>query len=539
MGDDQHRLAGQQAGEGSLHLGLVLHIQAGGGLVQQDDGGVFQKRPGDGDALPLPAGELRPVLPDGGVIALGQAADELPAVGGLRRGPHLFVGGAPLAQADVLHHGIVKEHHILEHHGVVGQQRLRVHGGDVHAAYPDGALRNIPQPGGQPGAGALAGAGGSHQSGHFTLPGGKVHTVQYLLLVIGEAHMVEHNVVALGLETLHSLGGGGVIDFVHAVGRHLGHEQLCNEGQTLVEGGVHTGDDQQEQKQQHEVDLSGDDQAGPRQDGGGDPQAHDDAGRIDKDAGAQLALDGDLLMVVDLLVEPGQIAHLLVGGADLPDVFQRLLDAVGDTDCGLFRPLRGPGGDLPGADQQAEGHRHPPQAGDGQPPVIYQQAHRDNGRGDVGAVQVSQHMGPDVLHAVHIAHEGLGQVRQIPLAEVAQGQLAQPLRQAEAGGLHLVVDQAVSGVVLLQVGHKGQNDERDYQPKKERRAGQRRSVRQGSHQAVHQQVQDAHAVHDDQIDNDRPESALFGVFHALVGEGVFALKVFAEHLLHPSLTVRW
>ena len=244
-------------------------------------------------------------------------------------------------------------------------------------------------------------------------------------------------------------------------------------------------------------------------------------------------------MVVDLLVEPGQIAHLLVGGADLPDVFQRLLDAVGDTDCGLFCPLRGPGGDLPGAEQQAEGHRHPPQAGDSQPPVIYQQANRDNGRGDVGAVQVSQHMGPDVLHAVHIAHEGLGQVRQIPLAEVAQGQLAQPLRQAEAGGLHLVVDQAVSGVVLLQVGHKGQNDERDYQPKKERRAGQRRSVRQGSHQAVHQQVQDAHAAHDDQIDNDRPEGALFGVFHALVGEGVFALKAFAEHLLHPSLTARW
>ena len=58
-------------------------------------------------------------------------------------------------------------------------------------------------------------------------------------------------------------------------------------------------------------------------------------------------------------------------------------------------------------------------------------------------------MGPDVLHAVHIAHESLGEIRQIPLAEVAQGQLAQPLCQAEAGGLHLVVDQAVSGVVLL------------------------------------------------------------------------------------------
>ena len=351
--------------------------------------------------------------------------------------------------------------------------------------------------------------------------------------------MVEHDVVALGLETLRSLGDGRIIDLIHAVGGHLGYKHLRNAGQALVEGGVHPGDDQQEQKQQHKVDLPGEDQAGPHQDGGGYPQAHDDAGRVDKDAGAQRALNGDLLMVIDLLVEPGQIARLLVGGADLPDIFQRLLDAVGDMDRGLFRPLRGPGGDLPGAEQQAEGHRHPPQAGYGQPPIVHQQAHRDDRRGDVGPVQVSQHMGPDVLHAIHIAHEGLGEIRQIPLAEVAQGQLAQPLRQIEAGGLDLIVDKAVSGLVLLQVGHEGQDDECDYQPKKERRAGQRRSVRQGSHQAVHQQVQDAHAAHDDQIDNDRPESALFGVFHALVGEGVFALKVFAEHLLHPSLTVRW
>ena len=117
-----------------------------------------------------------------------------------------------------------------------------------------------------------------------------------------------------------------------------------------------------------------------------------------------------------------------------------------------------------------------------------------------------------MLHAVHIAHESLGEIRQIPLAEVAQGQLAQPLRQAETGGLHLVIDQAVSGVVLLQVGHEGQDDECDYQPKKKRRAGQRRSICQGPNQSIHKQVQDAHAAHDDQIDNDRPEGALFGVF---------------------------
>ena len=33
-----------------------------------------------------------------------------------------------------------------------------------------------------------------------------------------------------------------------------------------------------------------------------------------------------------------------------------------------------------------------------------------------------------MLHAVHIAHNGLDQIRQIPLAEVAQRQFAQPLR---------------------------------------------------------------------------------------------------------------
>ena len=40
---------------------------------------------------------------------------------------------------------------------------------------------------------------------------------------------------------------------------------------------------------------------------------------------------------------------------------------------------------------------------------------------------------PDVLHAVHVPHEGFGQVGQIPLAEIAQRQLAQPLRQTAGG----------------------------------------------------------------------------------------------------------
>ena len=464
VGNNQHRLACQQAGERTLHLCLVFHIQAGSGLVQQDDGGVLQKRPGDGDALSLSAGEFCAVFPDGSIISLGQAADELPAVGGLGRGPHFLVGGASLAQTDILHHRVVKEHHILKHHRVIGQQGLRVHRGDVHATYLDASLCYIPQPGSQSGAGTLTGPGRTHQGSHFTLPGGKAHAVQHLFSVVGKTHMVELNIVSLWLKHLCTLSRRGVVDLVHAVGGYLGHKHLSDESQALVKRRIHAGNNQQEQKQQHEVDLPGKNQAGSHQNGGGYPQTHDNAGRIDEDAGPQLTLDGDLLMVVDLLIEPGQIALLLIGGADLPDIFQGFLNSVGDTDRGFFRPLGGPGGNPPGTEQQTEGHRHTPQAGDGQPPVIHQQAHCDNRRGEIGPVQIAQHMGPDMFHAVHIAHNGLGQIRQIPLAEVAQRQFAQPLRQTEPGRFHLVIDQSIGGVVLLKMSHKGKNQEYNHQP---------------------------------------------------------------------------
>ena len=39
----------------------------------------------------------------------GQTADELPAVGGLGRSPHILIGGASPAQADIFHHRVVKE----------------------------------------------------------------------------------------------------------------------------------------------------------------------------------------------------------------------------------------------------------------------------------------------------------------------------------------------------------------------------------------------------------------------------------------------
>ena len=41
VGDHQHRLVLDEPGQGGLDGGLVLYVQAGGGLVQEDDGGVL------------------------------------------------------------------------------------------------------------------------------------------------------------------------------------------------------------------------------------------------------------------------------------------------------------------------------------------------------------------------------------------------------------------------------------------------------------------------------------------------------------------
>ena len=63
VGDRDDRLSLGQLGDRLLDQVLVLRIDAGGGLVQNDDGGVFQNGAGDGDALLLAAGDVPPPSP--------------------------------------------------------------------------------------------------------------------------------------------------------------------------------------------------------------------------------------------------------------------------------------------------------------------------------------------------------------------------------------------------------------------------------------------------------------------------------------------
>lgn len=138
-------------------------------------------------------------------------------------------------------------------------------------------------------------------------------------------------------------------------------------------------------------------------------------------------------------------------------------------------------------------------------------------------------MAPDMLHAVDVAHQGLRQIGQIPLAEKAERQLTQPLRQTQPGGLDFTIHQTVGGLVLLEMREKGEKCKRRKAGQHRQSCGQGGAISQSFHQAGHHKVQDADSAHDHQIDEYRPEGALFGVLYALIRQGIFPLKVCSEH----------
>ena len=98
-----------------LHVIFGFGIERGGGLVEQDDRRIFDQRARDRDALTLAARNLEAVLADLGIIACGKAHDEIMRMRGLGRGDDFRLGGARLAECDVLTHGGTEQEDVLAH----------------------------------------------------------------------------------------------------------------------------------------------------------------------------------------------------------------------------------------------------------------------------------------------------------------------------------------------------------------------------------------------------------------------------------------
>src|SRR5699024_11156355 len=62
--------------EGLADHGVGVGIDGGGGVVENENLGLFQQGPGDTQPLPLAAGDVGAALLDVGVVAVGELADK-------------------------------------------------------------------------------------------------------------------------------------------------------------------------------------------------------------------------------------------------------------------------------------------------------------------------------------------------------------------------------------------------------------------------------------------------------------------------------
>jgi hypothetical protein len=122
VADDQRRAARHQPRSGCEHALGRPGVEPGRRLVQQQHRGVADHRPGDREPLPLPARQHPAALPDPGVVAVGQRADEVVRVGRDRGRDDVALARLGPPPEDVVAHGAVEDQRLLQHRGEVAAQ---------------------------------------------------------------------------------------------------------------------------------------------------------------------------------------------------------------------------------------------------------------------------------------------------------------------------------------------------------------------------------------------------------------------------------
>ena len=450
VGDDNDGASGGQAGQGLVDVALGGGVGLGGGLVQDQDGGVLEVGAGQGDPLALAPGEEPARLAQDRVVAVGQARNALVDAGGPGRRLHLLAGGPGPAQGDVVVHGVVGQGHVLQHDRHPGEQPgegglAHVDAGDAHGAGVD-----VVEAGNETGQGGLPAPGGTHQGGDGAGLGREGHALEHRGAgLVGEGDVIH----------LHPPRGGAVVGVEAALGHGRLGEQLGGVlgRHTRLVGVLHEVDERDHalgQPQGHQEEGQGGGQLGPalpheehrqgrhggehggraqhrRHEAHGPPRARDplvgDVGEVPPGGVEAGTAQVGGLEALDLL---NALDHLDGGGGQ---VRLRLPEAVGDTAQAAH-----------GGHDGGQGQEPHPQQGQGQRPVGPQQVGRPRQGHDHGVGGVPGHVG----------HEGVDRggvvAHHLAYGAVGDGGHA-PQRQA-AEGLHHTDPQVVAQPGLGQVG---------------------------------------------------------------------------------------
>ena len=150
---------------------LALAVEARRRLVEDQNPRIGEDGAGDRHALPLPARQLDPALPDDRVVLLVEALDELVGVRDVADGADLLQRGVLAAVADVVADRAVEEEVVLQHDAELRAVVAQPHRREIAAVDPDPPAERPVERHDQADERALPGAARSHQRGRR--PGGR------------------------------------------------------------------------------------------------------------------------------------------------------------------------------------------------------------------------------------------------------------------------------------------------------------------------------------------------------------------------------
>ena len=230
LGDDQLGGAGDILGEGLTDHRIGLGVHGGGGVIQNENLGLLQQRPGDAQPLLLTTGYVGAALLDVGIVAVRPVHNKLVSAGEFAGVDDLLVGGVGVTPAQIIPDGAGEQHVLLEHHGHVVPECLQVVLPHVHTAYLDGAFAHIVQPGNQLHQGGFGRTGTAQD----TYSGAAGNVQVYILQghILGSLAIAEGNILKVD-RTVGNLcdragGGAGEVgllgeDLVAALKRRAAH----------------------------------------------------------------------------------------------------------------------------------------------------------------------------------------------------------------------------------------------------------------------------------------------------------------------------
>ena len=190
---------------------------------------MLEQGPGDAQPLLLPAGDVGAPLLDPGVVAVGEALDELVGAGLAADLGALLFRGVLLAPAEVVQDGAGEEDVLLQHHRHLLAQGLQVVGPHVLAAHGHGAAVHVVEPADEADQAALTAAGTPHDADGLPSLDVQVDVPENRLpaaLAVGEGDVGKVDATVLHL--VDGLGGIGQVgllceDLADAAGAGQAH----------------------------------------------------------------------------------------------------------------------------------------------------------------------------------------------------------------------------------------------------------------------------------------------------------------------------